>query len=78
MKLFYEKLKEELAKSIAQILIAAAMLFLTILIPKDVIRSVVPLIWFWLVVILSIICLTLAVYILKQRNKDIFIKELSI
>jgi hypothetical protein len=72
MKRFYEKLKEELAKFIAQILITAV-LILAMLIPKDAIRSIDPLIWFWLVVVLVIACIALSAYIFAKRPKYVLI-----
>lgn len=75
------KVKEEVAKLVAKWLIAillSAVLILAGLIPKDAIRRVDSLIWFWSAVILFAACLALVVYIFRQRDKDIFIKELSV
>jgi len=73
--------KEEVAKLVAKSLIAilsSAVLILAMFIPKDAIRKVDSLIWFWLVVIIFLACLVLVVYLYRQRPKYIFIRDLSI
>ncbi len=81
MKQFWAKVKEEVAKLVARGLIAilsSAVLILAMLIPKDAIRKVDSLIWFWSAVILFVAFLALVVYIFRQRDKDIFIRELKV
>lgn len=81
MKQFLTKVKEEVAKLVAKWLIAvlsSAVLILAMLIPKDAIRRVDSLIWFWSDVILFIACLALVVYIFRKRDKDIFINEFKV
>lgn len=81
MKQFLTKVKEEVAKLVAKwliVILLSPVLILAALIPKDAIRRVDSLIWFWSAVILFIACLALVIYIFRQRDKDIFIKELSV
>ncbi len=81
MKQTWQKVKEEVAKLLAKGIIAilsSAVLILATLIPKDAIRRVDSLIWFWSAVILFAACLALVVYIFRQRPKYIFISELKI